>query len=282
MKIQDCIITGARYYNPRLSIWYGVDPLAEKYPSWSPYVYTFNNPINYIDPDGREPMIGPGPRGTFGSLNWKSKIRYSDNYILPVGSVGYFHTMGRTGNLTSFDGQRKLDIMQTYGHYADLITARKYDSYLPFNKNNNNYSQSDNTTNCFGYVLTNGYFFVNNSPSEVGSFLTHSGYSQVKGLNSKTNFKVGDILLWSVSGIDSTEAGGHIMEATGKNKSGEVIWESFFGGDSVPVNGTLKEVMNYNSNIGEDGANSIYGTFSGAALLRPNDQSKIKFGEKKI
>jgi len=43
---------GARYYNPRLSIWYGVDPLAEKYPSWSPYAYCGNNPINYIDPDG--------------------------------------------------------------------------------------------------------------------------------------------------------------------------------------------------------------------------------------
>jgi len=25
---------GARYYNPRLSIWYGVDPLGEKMPSW--------------------------------------------------------------------------------------------------------------------------------------------------------------------------------------------------------------------------------------------------------
>ncbi|MDQ1097185.1 RHS repeat-associated core domain-containing protein [Chryseobacterium camelliae] len=46
---------GARYYNPRLSIWYGVDPLAEKYPSWSPYAYTFNNPIIFTDPDGREP-----------------------------------------------------------------------------------------------------------------------------------------------------------------------------------------------------------------------------------
>ena len=44
---------GARYYNPRLSIWNSVDPLAEKYPSWSPYAYCGNNPINYIDPDGR-------------------------------------------------------------------------------------------------------------------------------------------------------------------------------------------------------------------------------------
>jgi len=46
---------GARYYNPRLSIWYGVDPLGEKMPSWSPYAYAFDNPVRYTDPDGREP-----------------------------------------------------------------------------------------------------------------------------------------------------------------------------------------------------------------------------------
>ncbi|WP_236255547.1 RHS repeat-associated core domain-containing protein [Chryseobacterium indoltheticum] len=47
---------GARYYNPRVSLWLNVDPLAEKMPSWSPYVYTFNNPINLVDPDGMAPM----------------------------------------------------------------------------------------------------------------------------------------------------------------------------------------------------------------------------------
>lgn len=46
---------GARYYNPRLSMWYGVDPLAEKMPSWSPYVYTFDNPVRFTDPDGMAP-----------------------------------------------------------------------------------------------------------------------------------------------------------------------------------------------------------------------------------
>src|SRR5690606_15559059 len=45
---------GARYYDPRTSIWLSVDPLAEKYPSWNPYAYTFQNPINFIEPDGRE------------------------------------------------------------------------------------------------------------------------------------------------------------------------------------------------------------------------------------
>jgi RHS repeat-associated protein len=45
---------GARYYNPRLSIWYGVDPLFEKYPEISPYVYTADNPVKYTDPDGKD------------------------------------------------------------------------------------------------------------------------------------------------------------------------------------------------------------------------------------
>ena len=45
---------GARYMNPVTSLWYGVAPLAEKYPSVSSLIYCFDNPIKYIDPDGRK------------------------------------------------------------------------------------------------------------------------------------------------------------------------------------------------------------------------------------
>lgn len=46
---------GARHYDPVLGRFMTMDPMAEKYYGWSPYVYCLNNPIKYMDPDGRDP-----------------------------------------------------------------------------------------------------------------------------------------------------------------------------------------------------------------------------------
>ncbi len=48
---------GARYYTPELSVWLSVDPLSDKYPSMTPYNYCSNNPMKFIDPDGRDNVI---------------------------------------------------------------------------------------------------------------------------------------------------------------------------------------------------------------------------------
>jgi RHS repeat-associated protein len=47
---------GARYYDPSISLWLCVDPLAHKHQGFLPYNYVKNNPIMYIDPDGRAPL----------------------------------------------------------------------------------------------------------------------------------------------------------------------------------------------------------------------------------
>jgi len=46
---------GARYYDPRTGIWISVDPLAEKFAGVGSYVYCYDNPIKYVDPDGKNP-----------------------------------------------------------------------------------------------------------------------------------------------------------------------------------------------------------------------------------
>lgn len=45
---------GARFYDPALGRWNTLDPVTSEYPSLSPYVYCVNDPVNLLDPDGKD------------------------------------------------------------------------------------------------------------------------------------------------------------------------------------------------------------------------------------
>ncbi|MGO4292713.1 RHS repeat-associated core domain-containing protein [Chitinophaga sp. RAB17] len=49
---------GARMYDVQLGRWHSIDPLVDKWNSYSPYNYTLNSPVNYVDPDGQDVRIG--------------------------------------------------------------------------------------------------------------------------------------------------------------------------------------------------------------------------------
>lgn len=69
---------GARNYNPALGRWMNVDPLAEKFPNYSPYAYAFNNSIVLTDPDGREPI-------PFSLRSWINGIKPTQWYTYGYG-----------------------------------------------------------------------------------------------------------------------------------------------------------------------------------------------------
>ena len=53
---------GARYYSSKLSVWMSVDPLDHK--TLQPYIFTSNNTLLFIDPDGRENIVIIGNQGS--------------------------------------------------------------------------------------------------------------------------------------------------------------------------------------------------------------------------
>jgi RHS repeat-associated protein len=47
-----------RPYDGRIGRWMQTDPLAKKYPGWSPYNYGLNNPLKFFDFNGMQPESG--------------------------------------------------------------------------------------------------------------------------------------------------------------------------------------------------------------------------------
>jgi len=50
-------IFAGRYYDSATGRWLSVDPKASKYPGWTSYNYALNNPLKYVDPDGKNPEL---------------------------------------------------------------------------------------------------------------------------------------------------------------------------------------------------------------------------------
>ena len=89
---------GARYYDPRISNWLSVDPLAEQ--TMTPYQYTYQNPINLVDPTGMAAVDNDG-WGKRVDGNGKESWEYSRHITKEnFKDLGYSEYMG-AGNVFS-------------------------------------------------------------------------------------------------------------------------------------------------------------------------------------
>ena len=85
---------GARYYDPKVSIFLNVDPLAEK--THDPYGYVWNNPMKFLDPDGKAPadiiIKGNKSKEAFDQLQSSTKLKLKMNNTGKVTAEGKART----------------------------------------------------------------------------------------------------------------------------------------------------------------------------------------------
>jgi RHS repeat-associated protein len=196
----------ARIYDSELGRFYSVDPLHYKFPAWSSYNYTFNNPLRFVDPDGR---AADDPDNLAWMADWRSSIAAAfgpwtsamANLFL-VGSVevttetsstknGIQTTGGSvtatsttTGSATEgYDTQKSVDAAVTYGVALDAGVASASVS-----------SSSDGSTSLSLEVKGRGLELYSEADGSIGAKATIPtvlGPSIVLGGDSNGNALIG-------------------------------------------------------------------------------------------
>ena len=185
---------GARYMDHELmTMWLSVDPMADKYPSISPYAYCAWNPVKLVDPDGRD--IWEIDRK--GNVKWKEQ---SDKTIIyAVNKQGK-----RTGASVDLSNDDILKQLKDYGVKCQRTDAQE----TPTKKGRLQAAVSTNKKDIVKFFK----FTSENTDQEWGIYAFHKGKDSKYGIityqyddetPSKSDFKTikvfEDVDNWSVS-----------------------------------------------------------------------------------
>ena len=217
---------GARMMDPVVGRWWTPDPLAEKYYSTSPYAFCLNNPILYVDPDGREVFIS-------GALSEEAlrqlQERVKNKITLSMGEGG---KLGYTMNegVKKLKGEAKMlaGIIDDTSISVNLITTDKHEASPGMLMVGGAFMGNTVTTDAEGNVMVSANQVVN---------------PQVLGAMSKTNLNPGMDMMH-----ETTEAyeGAKISQERGisspaSNQEGSVYWQAH--NRATPQSGRVYETV---------------------------------------
>ena len=137
---------GARYLDHELmTMWLSVDPLADKYPSISPYAYCAWNPVKLVDPDGKDIWIltdkyNPNaPR-----VKWTENGLFNEDGSKYEGSNNFVEQTALALNAIYEDNQMLL---------SQFLGSSKYDVAISETSGATAYHESIGGTEKYGYSL---------------------------------------------------------------------------------------------------------------------------------
>jgi RHS repeat-associated protein len=121
-----------RYYNPKWSIWLSVDPMAEKYPSFSSYAYTLQNPVRFVDPTG---MIVE--EGKAVPPDWYEDKNGNYEYFEGSGQRDGYENIGPSTNLIISQGDNDQSFsLNEDGSFTNMDSGRTYNKGESLTTNN--------------------------------------------------------------------------------------------------------------------------------------------------
>ena len=146
---------GARYYDSDLSgLFLSVDPMADKYPSISPYAYCAWNPVKLVDPEGKDGICVVNGK----SLSVSVIINYSqkemDNYLKQIDYdnpnafkndfCNYYQSAKGTYTIDGKEYDISFNIIFNNIDGIEDFKAERGSMFLRFDMENNNSTYKDN------------------------------------------------------------------------------------------------------------------------------------------
>ena len=163
---------GARYYDPRLSLWLGTDPMQEKYAGITTYCYTMGSPMKYMDPDGRV-VISPNQNDREKLLGLINSIA-SDTY--GFNDSGYLYKVMKGKPHSMFYHQK---YSSTYSFYLDEAINSENTAFLYLGENVTINSKNYNVDNDFG----GGVSIIDNQTKTSNTYISGNPYDKLLAKN---------------------------------------------------------------------------------------------------
>jgi RHS repeat-associated protein len=167
-----------RYYNPTVSVWLSVDPLAHKYPSMSSYVFTGNNPVLFVDPDGNSFIIAGNKEARNYTFNQLRKAMKREGIKLEMNDNGVLsYTLTKKNKTLSSPIEIFLHVIDN-NKYEVTMTAQETNQGYGFVMNGGAFmgSEYDESTGIAKVnQRVNPYFFgaVEDILGNRGTFMLH-------------------------------------------------------------------------------------------------------------